>query len=54
MLKKKVMCMSCDFEGHVSWEDPIFEIECCPACGEVLTYKEEEHDEDTVSESEGS
>lgn len=46
---KKILCMVCDFEGKVSFHDPIFNITHCPSCGEELEYDDgEDYNEDEL------
>lgn len=45
--KKRIYCMTCDFEGIVTWEDIVFGVEFCPSCGEQLEYHEDDEYENT-------
>ena len=53
MITVKILCMECDFEGEVCYEDPNFEVTHCPCCGSPIEYHEEkEYDDDEMDLSE--
>lgn len=48
MITVKILCMECDFEGEVCYEDPNFEVTHCPCCGSPIEYHEEKEYDDEM------